>query len=184
MCYKKHDICDVSKYGSLIHSQKLTSDKHKHEHSASLFFNSLNLFLCISQLPCLALFANAPKHPKRYDWLRYDRTYVGVKKDPRTCLTWFFFGPVIRVNVHSDVLQFFPGGHCILVVVSLNFFCIEIAYRHFVPMVFIIQCLRWFSGKNYPRITLIILFRISELGSLTNHLGSRQHWDTGQCHKL
>ncbi len=46
------------------------------------------------------LYANAPKHPKRYDGVRCDpKTYVGVKKDPRTCLTWLFFGPVIRVKL-------------------------------------------------------------------------------------
>ncbi len=39
------------------------------------------------------------KHPRRCDGVRYDpKTYVGVKKDPRTCLTWLFFGPVIRAN--------------------------------------------------------------------------------------
>ncbi len=45
------------------------------------------------------LYANAPKHPRRCDGVRYDpKTHIGVKKDPRTCLTWLFFGPVIRVN--------------------------------------------------------------------------------------
>ncbi len=46
------------------------------------------------------LYANAPKHPRRCHGVRYDpKTNVGVKKDPRTCLTWLFFGPVIRVKV-------------------------------------------------------------------------------------
>ncbi len=42
-----------------------------------------NLFLCTT-----TLYANAPQHPKRCDGVIYDpKTYVGVKKDPRTCLT-------------------------------------------------------------------------------------------------
>ncbi len=31
-------------------------------------------------------------------YFKVDPQYVGVKKDPRTCLTWLFFGPVIRVH--------------------------------------------------------------------------------------
>ncbi len=46
------------------------------------------------------VFHNAPKHPRRCDGVRYDpKTSVGVKKDPRTCLTWLFFRPVIRVKI-------------------------------------------------------------------------------------
>ncbi len=52
------------------------------------------------------LYDNAPKHPKRCDWVRYDpKTYVGVKKDPKTCLTWLIFGPVIRVKITCYTLS-------------------------------------------------------------------------------
>ncbi len=44
----------------------------------------------VGNLSHTTLYDNAP----RYD----PTTYVGVKKDPRTCLTRLFFGPVIRVN--------------------------------------------------------------------------------------
>ena len=42
---------------------------------------------------------NKTRHLKGCDGVRNDRkTHVGVKKDPRTCLTWLFFGPVIKVK--------------------------------------------------------------------------------------
>ena len=46
------------------------------------------------------LHVHALTHLKGCGGVRNDhKTHVGVKKDPRTCLTWLYFGPVIKVKL-------------------------------------------------------------------------------------
>ncbi len=60
-----------------------------------------------------SLYANAPKHPRRCDGVRYaPKTYVGVKKDPRTCLTWLFLDLLLGLNgrhLYSSFLECWKG---------------------------------------------------------------------------
>ena len=79
-------ICDPSGYVQVIYITSIPDD----------ILTTYGAWICLILL-CMAMHSNTLK-----DVLGSGMTpslMLGSKKDPRTCLTWLFFGPVIKVNV-------------------------------------------------------------------------------------